>query len=174
MSTKKENILKRLGDYLDTMFTETPVVEAPVVEAAAGDPPVETPPVEEPMPAPKELKVGDPLPDGEYEVMDQIVVLKGGVIESVTPKEMPEAETEEEMAKKKKAKCDEEEAVKAKLSSDFESKLAAQKAEFELKLKELSEAKQASGIIQAPVEKVEQRAYTAKEIILRNIENRNQ
>lgn len=177
MSNKKENILKRLGEYLDTIFTIEgpllPAIEAPIVEAAAGDPPVvivpevsETPKIEE-------------LPDGEYTIK-----VKGGVIESCEPMEAPVEETEEELAKKKKAKCDEEElakeALKTQLSSDltkdltkeFETKLAAQKAEFELKLKELTDAKSASGIVQAPVEKLEPKIYSAKEIIMKNAEEK--
>jgi len=163
MSNKKENILKRLGEYLDTIFTSP---EVPIVEAAIGDPIPPIPPEEAPIPAPKELKVGDPLPDGEYEIMDQVIVLKDGKIESVTPKEPMPEESEEEMAKKKKAKCDADEALK----TEFEDKLSAQKAEFELKLSELSKASKTSGIIQAPVEKVEPKIYTAKEIIMRDAE----
>ena len=177
MSTKKENILKRLGDYLDTIFTAEEPIVAPIVDLAVGDPSTADPelPVENALPG--ELIVGESLPDGEYEIMDQIVILKGGVIESVSPKaEMP---VEQEAATSggtfiKTTTIKEETKLSADLKLEFETKLAEQKAEFELKLKTLSDAQKASGIIQAPVDKTEPpRSYSAKEQILRNIENRN-
>jgi len=176
---KKENILKKIGDYLDTVFTEElkPVEMAIPPEEKPADKPADKPvdkPEEKPVP---ELKVGDPLPDGEYEVGDQKVVLKGGIIESVEPKgpapEVPMASNGGTIIKtttvKEETKMSSED-IKVELSKEFEAKLEAIKADFETQLKKLSEAKQTSGIIQAPVEvKTEPKVYSAKEIIMRNI-----
>jgi len=162
---KKENILKKIGDYLDTVFSAEEIQEV-IPEVVAAEAPVEElPPTETPAP---ELKVGDPLPDGEYEIMDQIVILKDGKIESIVPKEKPVEEAPEEEMAKAKSTEDLEKEIAA-----IESKLSAQKEAFELELSKLSEANKASGIIQAPVEQhTEPRVYTAKERILRTIEGK--
>ena len=165
MSNKKENILKSLGEYLDKIFI-TPEVEMAVGDPSTAEKPAEAKPADKPADAPvaPEFKVGDPLPDGQYEIMDQIIVLKGGMIESITPKEA--IQPEEEMTVKA-AELEKEVAA-------INEKMAAQKRDFETELKKLADANKASGIIQAPVDThSEPKVYTAKEIILRNIENRN-
>lgn len=160
MSTKKENILKRIGDFLDTAFTETENT-TPIVEAAAAPPaedaPVETPPAEEPKP----IETKD-LEDGVY-----IVKIVGGVIETaeLKPEEAPEPIEEKTDEVKMSAE------IKEKLTVEFETKLAAQKAEFELKLSELSKAQKASGIVQAPIETAP-KIMTSKDYILYELEEK--
>jgi len=163
---KKENILKRLGDFLDTLFKEdTPeIVETPEVKAEIE----ETPPVK------AQLEVGQPLPDGEYEIEGQLVSIKGGIIDAIKPKEevVPPEEMKEETPETPETHMSSDD-IKAVLQKEFNDKLEAQKTEFELKLKELTEASKVSGLIQAPVEKHEEpKNYTAKDIIIRNIEEK--
>ena len=181
----KANILKRIGDFIDTEFktSETPVeLAAPPVVPAPAPGKDKTPAA--PTPADKPVnelpfKVGEALPDGEYEIDGNVVKLVKGIIEAITPAN-PNAAPEVPMASnggtiiktttvKEETKMSSED-IKVELSKEFEAKLEAIKADFETQLKKLSEAKQTSGIIQAPVEvKTEPKVYSAKEIIMRNI-----
>lgn len=105
-----------------------------------------------------EFKVGEPWPDGQFEVMGQVITVKDGKIETIEPTKAPEEElpSEEEMAKKKKC---EEEAKEAEIKAEAE-KFAAQYAAHEAKMKEFIELKLSEmsknltikPIIQAPIE----------------------
>lgn len=98
--------------------------------------------------------IGQPLIDGEYIDKDgNVIVVKGGNVESITPKETP-APTEEEMkASEIKASEFTENAVK----------------EITLKLEEMSKKIEESGIKQIPTE-AESKPLTRKEQIISQLE----
>lgn len=165
---KKEEMFKKISDFLDGIFKADPVetntestnnLSTETELAKPEETPVEDVPSEE---TPNTLKIGDVLPDGEYEIMDQIVTLKDGKIEAITPKVMESQETKMSV-----------EEVKLNLQKELDEKLKLQKEAFDKELDKLSKTVIASGIIQAPIEeKIEPRELTAKEIIMRNAENK--
>lgn len=115
------------------------------------------------------LEVGKALPDGEYEIEDQIVVLKDGLVAEIKPKEeeKPAEETvvEEEMKEEKPTEKlsaqepevkinleDERNKIRVEFEKEYNEKLEDIKKEFNTKLEKLAESVKTTGIVQAPVE----------------------
>lgn len=168
MNFEKDNILKKLGDYLDTLFKkpdETPEVQN--AEESKED--LACKPKNKKKFAVEDFPVGQPLPDGEYELDGCIVVLKGGLVESCTPieEELPEEKPVEQPAQAAEVKQNSD--VEAKLQKEFDEKLKAQKEAFDIELQKLINSNK-SGIVQGPIVVEEpSKIYSAKEIAIKNV-----
>jgi hypothetical protein len=164
----KLNILKRIGDFLDNIKDENE--NAPVAETEQTVEQTEEPKTEDVKA--QDLLVGGFLPDGEYEIEGQIVVLKDGIIESVTPKveeEPVEPAPEPEMSAETQLSAED---IKTQLQKEFSEHFEKQKKDFEAILSKLTEVK-SSGLVQAPVE-TEKRVElkTAADIIMFNADQK--
>lgn len=172
---KKKDLLEKINNFVNTILPETEVKPEEVkTEMKEEVIPEEVKPEEK---APESvLEVGKPLLDGEYVDKDgNKIVLKSGLVETITPKEekAPEEVKEEkvEMSAQEKPE-DIKVSLKLEIEKEYTQKLEDIKKEFNLKLDKIAESVKGSGIIQAPITETKKEfvPMTAKDIILDRID----
>jgi hypothetical protein len=111
-----------------------------------------------------------PLTDGEYTIKDKVIKVTNGLIEEVKPEE---TKPEEPATTETKQSAEEIKlAIEKELKSKFENDLKLAKEKYDAKILELAKSIKDSGIIQSPNTEKESKPMSAKEFIMKSIEDK--
>jgi len=116
-----------------------------------------------------------PLTDGEYTIKDKMIKVTNGLIDEVKDVEVKPEETKPEEPATTETKQSAEEiklAIEKELKSKFENDLKLAKEKYDAKILELAKSIKDSGIIQSPNTEKESKPMSAKEFIMKSIEDK--